>query len=77
MSLNSEPRKHVRLAVRLKNISDQDHPRKHIHDQAEKKKPKQWVATVGIFLLPLCKHKLRISRHLNQLYLDSLLLKQN
>lgn len=37
MPLNSETEKHVRLSVRLKNISDQDHPRKNTHVQAEKK----------------------------------------
>lgn len=37
MPLTSETEKHVQLSVRLKNISDQDHPRKNTRVQAEKK----------------------------------------
>jgi len=36
MPLRSETQKHVRLSVRLKNTSDQDHPRKNTHIQAVK-----------------------------------------
>lgn len=59
MPLNPETEKLVQLSVRQKSTSDQDHPRKTTRVQAEKNKDcHNW------HVKPLCKHELRICRHL-------------